>query len=191
MPVRSLAKVAAVDQNIGICREALADLLELFCVAPADGALCQEARSEMQLCFIPLGNEMNRINPCTTCKYLCHLLHAIAGRIEDMHLHVGTDTVEELLVVTHAGGEKHDFLTSRRGVVSGKCIEEGLVASVELRLTRRCRIRQGIAGGHVLRRRERFSLALGEWLGGNVAERGNTRPVEHDPWFERKPGGTG
>jgi hypothetical protein len=51
LPGFAMTKVAAVDQEIGIRRQAPTDLLKLFGVARADRLLRQEARAEMHLGF--------------------------------------------------------------------------------------------------------------------------------------------
>ena len=124
-----MTKATAVDQDVGILRQALADLLELLCVGRADRILRQEARAEMHLGFCAIADQVDRIDARTTGENLRHLRHAVAGRVEHVHFDVGADAVEELLVVEDAGGDEHNLLAGGRYIVRRQGIEEHLIGS--------------------------------------------------------------
>ena len=96
LPSLASAKVTAVDQEVGVCRQAPTDLLKLFSVGRADRILRQEAGAEMHLGFGAIADEVDRIDARSAGEDLRHLGHAVAGRVEYMYLDVGADAVEEL-----------------------------------------------------------------------------------------------
>ena len=178
-------KVTAVDQEVSILREALADFLELFGVDRADRILCQEARAEVHFGFGAITDQVDRIDARATGERLRHLFDAVAGRVEHMHFDVGADAVEQLLVVADAGGQKQDLLAGGRCVVHRQGIEQRLVAGGELRFACWC-YRRVVGCRRVISSKERVRLALRDLLSGHGTDRGHGGPVEHDARFERQ-----
>ncbi len=90
-------KVAAIDHQVRIGREALADLPEWLSVLSADGVLGQDTRAEMQLGFVPFRDQVNGIDAGTVRESLGDLFHPVAVGVENDDLRGRGDPVEERL----------------------------------------------------------------------------------------------
>ena len=172
----SLPEITAIDQEVGLLAEGLPDRSEFIRIGAVHGFQRQSRRTKRQSRLGSVGDDMHCVDAGPTSEGLRHLLHAVAGWIEDNHFNVGADAVEQLLVVADTGGQEQDLLAGDRGIVHRQGIEQRLVAGGGLRFARR-------GSGRVIGCR-RVSLTLRELLGGDGAGRLHGSPVEHDARFE-------
>ncbi len=150
---RPRAETAAVDQDVGVGREALADLCQRPRILRADGLLSQEGRAEMQLGRVAFADQVDGVDAGAALQRVSNLGDAILAGIDDDDLRSRIDAVHQLLVVLDPRIDEDDFLAlvgdclrGRRDFVArGGLINQRLVEKF-LRLMLQRQTRRNIGG---------------------------------------------
>ena len=130
--------------------------------------------------FGAITDQIDRIDARIIGGNICHLPNPIASWIEYLRFDVGTDAVEQLLVVKYIRGHKQHVLAGCRYIKRRQSIEKSLISSGG-RFSGLC-----VGCRRITSREGVLSLVLGGLFGIHDAGGGHSSPVEHDARFERQ-----
>ena len=170
MPGIAPPKVAAIDHQVRIGREALADLLKQICVLSRDGFLGQECGAKVHLRFGAFADHVDRIDVGPACQRTGHLLDAVAASVKQNDFDVRVHPAEEFLIVRHGRVDEDDLMARLDRQVSREGLEQLLAVGGGWRLAASTVARHG-----------GFSLFMSHLLLIHLRSGRGRRGIEHQP----------